>query len=85
MFWIRDQIQRKQHEVAVKKKSTKVSGYYGGTAISSRVPRVISAALFRSCEMGSVGFSVLFMRNFLSFCGLYRSLKSKSIFREWNA
>ena len=58
----------------------------GGIAIcSSRVPREVSAALFRRSGIGSVGFSVLFMRNSLSFCDLYRSLQSKSTFSEWNA
>ena len=66
--------------------STKISRYCVGIAIcSSRVPREVSAALFRRSGIGSVGFSVLFMRNFLSFCDLYRSLQSKSTFSEWNA
>ena len=66
--------------------STKNSRYCGGIAIcSSGVPREVSAALFRRSGIGSVGFSVLFMRNFLSFFGLYRSLQSKSIFGEWNS
>ena len=61
--------------------SKKISRYCGGIAIcSSRVPREVSAALFRRSGIGSVGFSVLFMRNFLSFCYVYRSLQSKSIF-----
>ena len=66
--------------------STKISRYCAGIAIcSSRVPREVSAALFRRSGIGSVGFSVLFMCNFLSFCDLYRSLQSKSTFSEWNA
>ena len=63
--------------------STKISRYCGGIAICSfRVPRKVSAALFRRTGIGSVGFSVLFMRNFFSFCDLYHSLQSKSIFSE---
>ena len=55
--------------------STKISRYCGGIAIcSSRVHREVSAALFRRSGIGSVGFCVLFMRNFLTFCGLSRSL-----------
>ena len=61
--------------------NTKIRRYCGGIAIcSSRVPMEVSAALFRRSGIGSVGFSVLFMRNFLSFCDVYRSLQSKSIF-----
>ena len=40
--------------------STKISRYCVGIAIcSSRVPREVSAALFRRSGIGSVGFSVL--------------------------
>ena len=57
-------------------KSTKISRHCVGIAIcSSRVPREVSVALFRRSGIGSVGISVLFMRNFLSFCDLYRSLQ----------
>ena len=45
--------------------STKISRYCGGIAIcSSRVPREVSAALFRRSGIGTVGFSVLLMRIF---------------------
>ena len=67
-------------------KAQKLVDTVGGIAIcSSRVPREVSAALFRRSGIGSVGFSVLFMRNFLSFCDFYRSLHSKSTCSEWNA
>ena len=57
--------------------SKKISRYCGGIAIcSSRVLREVSAALFRRSGIGSV----LFVRSFLSFCYVYRSLQSKSIF-----
>ena len=86
MFWIRDQFRRKHHEVAANSEGTKINGYCGEIAIcSSPVPRKVSAALFRRSGIGSVGFSVLFMRIFLTFCSLSRSLQSKSTFSEWNA
>ena len=66
--------------------STKITRYCEGIAIcSSPVPREVSAALFRRRGIGSVGFSVLFMRNFWSFCDLYPSFQSKSIFSERNS
>ena len=51
-----------------KSENTKISRYCGEIAISSsRVPMEVSAALFRRSGKGSVGFSVLFMRNVFSF------------------
>ena len=64
--------------------STKISRYCGEIA-QVEYPRKVSAALFRRSGIGSVGFSVLFMRIFLTFCYLSRSLQSKSTFSEWNA